>query len=70
MRRLKEEEIHSLIETCGLFNFTSFEEQVLPYVQSIYMDIKPIDTDGHRRYCCVSNGVILENCKKLQPLSQ
>jgi len=70
MRRLKEEQIHCLIETCGLFNFKSFEDQVLPYVQTIYMDIKLIDTEEHKRYCGVSNTVILENFKRLQRLSK
>lgn len=69
MHRLKEEEIHSLIETCGLFNFTQFEALILPYVHTIYMDIKLFDPDEHRKYCGTDNTVILKNFKKLQRLS-
>ncbi|MBU3914604.1 glycyl-radical enzyme activating protein [bacterium] len=69
MKKLKMEEVSVLLETCGLFNFNFFEELILPLVQSIYMDIKLIDSDEHKKYCGVTNAVILENFRKIHLLS-
>jgi len=69
IRELKNSGVHTLIETCGYFNFDEFREAILPYTDMIYMDIKIIDPKTHKRYCGVDNNVILENFIKLHELS-
>ena len=62
---LKREGIHVLIETCGMFDYDEFIDTVYPYIDMIYMDIKIIDEDMHRKLCGVSNRTILSNFLKL-----
>lgn len=64
-RHLREKGVHTLIETCGLFDFQRFTETVYPYLDTIYMDIKLMDNEAHRRHCGVGNTIILENFRKL-----
>ena len=61
LKKLKEEGIHTLMETCGLFRFDAFKEKLLPYLDAVYFDIKIHDGKEHLRYCGVPNGTILEN---------
>ncbi len=65
LKKLKDAGIHTLIETCGLFNFDAFTLKVLPYVDAIYFDIKLYDTQDHHRYCGVPNEPILKNFERL-----
>jgi pyruvate formate lyase activating enzyme len=65
LRKLKDAGIHTLMETCGLFNFDAFAEKVLPYVDMIYFDIKLFDSQDHGRYCGVPNESILKNFERL-----
>jgi pyruvate formate lyase activating enzyme len=60
-RILKLNGIHVLLETCGLFGYASFRDQLLPHLDGVYFDLKLFDDDAHRRYCGVSNAVILSN---------
>ena len=64
-KRLTEEGIHVHMETAGLCSYDKLREYLLPYVSSIYMDIKLIDREKHKRYCGVYNDVILDNFRKL-----
>ena len=64
-RRLNEEGIRVHLETCGMFNYDKVKEKLLPYVSSIYMDVKLIDREAHKKYCGVYNDVILENFRRL-----
>lgn len=64
-RRLTGEGIRVHIETCGMFDYSRVREKLLPYVSSIYMDVKIIDRDAHKKYCGVFNDVILDNFRKL-----
>lgn len=70
LKRFKEEGIHTLLETAGLFNFERFEALIIPYVDIIYFDIKFIDPFAHKRYCGVTNELILDNFIKLNDKSQ
>lgn len=63
---LREMGVHTLVETCGLFELAEFEEKVLPLVDTIYFDLKVIDPARHRELCGASNESILENFSKLQ----
>lgn len=67
---IKAKGIHTLIETCGLFNLDQFRETVLPHTDAIYMDLKLFDEGEHKRYCGVGNGRILENFARLHELSR
>ena len=67
--RLKEKDVHTLIQTAGLFNYKTFESLVLPYTDTIYYDLKLIDSDAHKQYCGVPNRSIIENFKKVQALA-
>lgn len=68
LKRLKEEEVHTLVETCGLFNFERFAEKILPHADLIFMDIKIVDCDEHKRWCGVSNEPIHENFLRLHEM--
>ena len=70
VQQFRREEIHTLVETCGLFTFDSFAEKILPHVDLIYMDIKIVDPGEHKRWCCVSNERIMENFLKLHRMWQ
>ncbi|PIP38023.1 MAG: glycyl radical-activating protein [Desulfobacterales bacterium CG23_combo_of_CG06-09_8_20_14_all_51_8] len=69
LNRFKAEGIHTLVETCGLFDFSAFADKILPWVDSIYYDIKLYDPDAHRNFCGVKNDRILKNFSKLNTLS-
>jgi pyruvate formate lyase activating enzyme len=65
LARLDEMGVHTLLETCGLFDLAEFERQILPLISTIYFDLKIIDPESHRRQCGVSNEIILENFSSL-----
>jgi len=65
-KALKEEGVHVLIETCGLFEYDEFIELVYPHTDLIYFDIKLLDSGEHKKYCGLPNDSILENFRKLQ----
>lgn len=55
------------LETCGYFDFDTVKP-ALERMDLIFMDIKHLDDEIHRRYTGVSNKIILENAKKLADL--
>ncbi len=65
---LKKKKIHTLIETCGFFQWEEFKRMLLPHLDAVYFDLKLIDDADHRRYCGVSNAGILANFEKLSSL--
>jgi pyruvate formate lyase activating enzyme len=69
LKNLKKDGIHTLIETCGLFEFESFGKKILPYINTVYYDIKILDPEIHQQFCGVKNDRILENFSKLNSLS-
>ncbi len=70
LKRFKKEGINTLIETAGLFDLKKFESLILPHLDTIYFDIKFIDSFEHKRYCGVPNEIILDNFIKLHNKSQ
>ena len=70
LRNLKTEGIHTLIETCGQFDYKRFSEKILPFADMIYFDIKFIDADKHKKFCGITNEKILENFSLLYSESQ
>jgi pyruvate formate lyase activating enzyme len=70
LRSLKEENIHTLLETNCCFNFDKFESLILPFVDMIYADIKIIDSEEHKRWCGMKNDRMLQNFIRLHRQSQ
>ncbi|MDD5712750.1 MAG: glycyl-radical enzyme activating protein [Smithellaceae bacterium] len=60
--------IHTLVETCGLFNCERFLALVYPFTDAIYFDLKLYDSADHRRLCGAGNETILKNFATLQEL--
>jgi pyruvate formate lyase activating enzyme len=58
-------QIHTLLETCGFFDFDRFMDLMYPRLDAIYFDLKLFDNAAHRRYCGVPNEKILTNFEKL-----
>lgn len=69
LQRLKALGIHTLIETSGYFDYQTFEELILPYVDEVFYDIKFIDPHKHKQWCGVDNHLILDNFKLLHKRS-
>jgi len=53
--------VHTIVETCGLFDLAEFERLVYPHVDEVYFDLKLFDPARHRSECGVDNALILEN---------
>ena len=66
LKALKKAGIHTLVETCGLFDPDIFEKKLYPFIDTIYYDIKLMDAEAHALYCGASNGRILANFRHLQ----
>lgn len=64
LRRLKEQGIHTAVDTCG-FVPRSALEQVLPYTDIFLYDLKAADEDVHLRCTGRSCRVILDNLRWL-----
>ena len=64
-RKLKENNIHLCIETCGFYDGECFEKDILPYLDLVYFDIKIFNNENHRKYCGVNNDNILHNFEAL-----
>ncbi len=61
LKSLKQNNIHTLLETCGLFDIHKFMDMLYPYLDAVYFDIKIIDSTAHKKFCGVSNEKILDN---------
>ncbi|MCF7953711.1 MAG: glycyl-radical enzyme activating protein [Spirochaetales bacterium] len=61
---LKQEGIHTSIETAGAVIWDRFES-LLSYIDLFYYDVKHIDSEAHRKYTGAPNELILENLKVL-----
>jgi pyruvate formate lyase activating enzyme len=64
LRAAKEAGLNTVIETCGAFAWNSFKK-LLPYLDTIYFDLKVIDENDHRRVTGMSNKRIIANAQKL-----
>ena len=60
LRALKEEGIHTAVDTCG-FVAREALQKVIPYTNVFLYDLKAMDADTHIRCTGQSNRVILEN---------
>ena len=64
LRRCKEAGIHTILDTSGFAPWENYE-QLLPYVDLFFYDVKCIDRDLHINGTAVPNDIILENAKKI-----
>jgi pyruvate formate lyase activating enzyme len=65
LTRLRAEDVHTLVETCGLFRLDTFCNRLLPHLDLVYYDVKFIDEELHRRHTGRPNRVILGNLAAL-----
>lgn len=65
LRRLKTMDIHTVLETCGYFDWGAFEQAMLPYLDMIFLDVKFGAPDTHRQHTGKSNRRILDNLRNL-----
>jgi pyruvate formate lyase activating enzyme len=61
---MKEEGIHTALDTAGDVTWCRFEE-VLPFIDLVLYDIKLLDNDQHRRFTGRDNDLILANAQLL-----
>ncbi len=64
LKALKNQGIHTAIETCGYFNENLISELV-KYVDLFLFDIKLVDTNKHKKFTNVFNEKILTNFSKI-----
>jgi len=64
-RRLREKNVHVLMETGGQFDFDQVENHLLPHLSAIYFDVKLADPELHKKYVGPDNRRIQENLKRL-----
>ena len=65
LQSLKQNNIHTLLETCGYFDLNMFMDMLYPHLDAIYFDIKIIDSDAHKKFCGRSNDKILDNFSRI-----
>jgi pyruvate formate lyase activating enzyme len=65
LKSLKENAVHIVLETSGFFDYQTFSENILPFLDLIYYDIKIADAKAHLKYTGKSNRKILDNLKQL-----
>lgn len=64
LRALKERGIHTVLDTCGMAEWSSVEA-VMPWTDLFLYDVKVMDPDRHRRFTGAGNERILMNLKAL-----
>ena len=67
LRRLKEEGIHTAVDTCGAVSFEVLE-RAAKYTDLFLYDIKLMDDQKHREYIGASNKLINDNLIKLSKI--
>lgn len=67
LKRLKEEKIHTAVDTSGAVNFDILK-RVAKYTDLFLYDLKLMDDEKHKEYIGVSNKTIIENLIKLSKI--
>lgn len=63
-KKCKANGVNTAIESCGVGNYEEFKK-ALPYIDSMFLDVKHIDTDKHKQLTGQGNELILTNIKKI-----
>ena len=64
LRTAKENAINTAVETTGFAKWETIEK-LLPYIDTVLMDIKHTDSEKHKEFTTQPNELILENAKKI-----
>lgn len=64
LHECKESGLTTAIETTGFADYSVIKE-ILPYVDTVLMDIKHMDSDKHKEFTTQPNEKILENARKI-----
>ena len=56
--------IDVIVESCGVGNYSEFKE-ALPYINSMFIDIKHIDSEKHKELTGSGNELILDNIRRI-----
>ncbi len=64
LRTLKQEGIHTAVDTCGCFPGQALDD-FLPFTDLVLYDLKEIDPDRHRAFTGRSNAQILDNLQTI-----
>jgi len=64
LRRVKEHNLHTAIETCGHAKWNTFE-RILEVTDLVIYDLKHMDSVQHKKLVGVGNDLILQNLKKV-----
>lgn len=64
LRRCKQNDIHTAIETCGHVGWNVLES-LIEYLDLVFFDIKHMNSDKHKTVTGASNERILKNAKRL-----
>ncbi len=65
LKLLKANGIHTVLETAGYFEYDTFKQKILPYVDLVYYDIKIADVNAHTQFIGRSNQKIFDNLRCL-----
>lgn len=65
LQAVQAEQLHTAIQTSGMFDYDEFAAKILPYTDLIMYDLKLYDSRQHRRFAGRNNGVILKNFELL-----
>lgn len=65
LKNLKARSVHIVLETSGYFDYDTFKQKILPYIDFIYYDVKFANPEIHRRYTGKTNHRILDNLRRL-----
>ncbi len=60
----QERGINVAVESCGCGNYSEFKE-ALPYINSMFLDIKHIDSEKHKELTGSGNELILDNIRRI-----
>ena len=60
LKQCKKEAFNTAIETC-FFGPWEHIQVMLPYINTVYADLKLVDKEKHRKYCGVDNELIMNN---------
>lgn len=69
LRAAKESAINTAVETTGFANFEKIEK-LLPYIDTVLMDIKHINSMKHKEFTTQPNELILENAVKIAKMTK
>ena len=63
-RKCHENGIHVMLESCGFADYEKFKT-ALPYIDAMFMDLKHIDTEMHKKLTGQHNERILKNIRRI-----